>query len=41
LPGDGHNDKVYISAPPGYPEDPETCYLLQKTLYDMPSVARV
>ncbi len=23
LPVDGHNDKVYISAPPGYPEDPD------------------
>ncbi len=23
LPGDGHNGKVYISAPPGYPEDPD------------------
>jgi hypothetical protein len=22
LTGDGHNDKVYISDPPGYPEDP-------------------
>ena len=40
LPGDGHNGKVYISAPPGYPEDPEICYLLQKPLYGMPSAAR-
>jgi hypothetical protein len=36
LPGDGHNGKVYISAPPGYPEDPEVCYLLCKPLYRMP-----
>ena len=40
LPGDGHNVKIYISAPPGYPEDPEVCYLLRKPLYDMPSAAR-
>ncbi len=40
LPGDGHNVKVYISDPPGYPEDPEICYLLQKPLYVMPSAAR-
>jgi hypothetical protein len=39
LPGDGHNGKVYISAPPGYPEDPEIRYLLQKPLYGMPSAA--
>ena len=24
LPGDGYNGKVYISAPPGYDEDPKT-----------------
>jgi hypothetical protein len=41
LTGDDHNDKVYISAPPGYPEDPAICYLLQKPLYGMPSAARV
>jgi hypothetical protein len=40
LPGDGHNGKVYISAPPGYPEDPEICYLLRKPLHGMPSAAR-
>jgi Reverse transcriptase (RNA-dependent DNA polymerase) len=40
LPGDGHNGKVYISAPPGYPEDPDICYLLRKPLYGMPSAAR-
>jgi hypothetical protein len=31
LPGDGHNDKVYISAPPGYPEDPENLLLVPQT----------
>ncbi len=36
LPGDVHNGKVYISAPQGYPEDPEICYLLQKPLYVYP-----
>ncbi len=41
LSGDGHNDKVYISAPPGYPEDLEVCYLLRKPLYGMPSATRV
>jgi hypothetical protein len=41
LSGDGHNGKVYISAPPGYPEDPEICYLFQKPLYGMPSATRV
>jgi hypothetical protein len=40
LPGDGHNGKVYISAPPGHPEDHEICYLLRKPLYGMPSAAR-
>ena len=29
LDGDGKNGKVYISAPPGYPEDPAYCYLLK------------
>ena len=33
LPGDGYNGKVYISAPPGYDEDPEYVYLLLKPLY--------
>ena len=40
LPGDGHNDKVYISAPPGYPKDPEVYYLLRKPLHGMPTEAR-
>ena len=40
LPGDGHNGKVYISAPPGYPEDPDICYLLRKPLYGMSSADR-
>ena len=40
MPGDAHNGKVYISAPPGYPEDPDICYLLRKPLYGMPSAAR-
>jgi hypothetical protein len=40
LTGDGHNDKVYISAPPVYPEDPEVCYFLRKPLYDMSSTSR-
>jgi hypothetical protein len=29
-----------FSAPSGYPEDPEICYLLPKPLYVMPSAAR-
>ncbi len=41
LTGDGHNGKVYISDPPGYPEDPEICYLLHQPLYDMDSVSQV
>ncbi len=41
LPGDDHNVKVYISSPPGYPEDSEICYLLQKPLYVMPSATLV
>jgi hypothetical protein len=40
LDGDGQNGKVYISAPPGYPEDPAYCYLLKRPLYGMPSAAR-
>ena len=32
------NGKVYISAPPGYPEDAAYCYLLKRSLYGMPSV---
>jgi len=37
LPGDGHNGNVYISAPPGYEEDPLNVYYLLKPLYGMPS----
>ena len=33
LPGDGHNGNVYISAPPGYDEDPLYVYRLRKLLY--------
>ena len=40
LPGDGYNGKVYISAPPGYDEDPLYVYLLRKPPYGMPSAAR-
>ena len=40
LPGDGHNGNVYISAPPGYEEDPLDVYRLLKPLYGMPSAAR-
>ena len=40
LPGDGYNGKVYISAPPGYDEDPEHVYLLLGPLYGMQSAAR-
>ena len=36
-PGDGYMGNLYISAPPGFPEDPEYCYRLLKPLYDMPS----
>ena len=39
-PGDGYMGNLYISAPPGYPEDPEYCYRLLKPLYGMPSAAR-
>lgn len=35
--GDGQIGKVYISDQPGYPEDPDYCYLLVRSLYDMPS----
>ncbi len=37
--GDGYMGNLYISAPPGFPEDPEYCYRLLKSLYDMSSVA--
>ena len=42
LPGDsdGHNGKIYISAPPGYEEDPLFVYRPLKPLYGMPSAAR-
>jgi hypothetical protein len=40
LDGDGRNAKVYISAPPGFPEDPDYCYLLKRPLYGMPCAAR-
>ena len=39
-PGDGYMGNLYISAPPGFPEDPEYCYRLLKPLYDIPSAAR-
>jgi len=34
------NDNVYLSAPPGYEEDPLIVYRLVKPLYGMPSAAR-
>ena len=34
------NGNVYISAPPGYEEDPLNVYRLVKPLYGMPSAAR-
>ena len=40
LPGDGYNGKVYISAPPGYDEDPNYVYQLRRPLYGMPRAAR-
>ena len=40
LSGDGHNGKVYISAPPGHEEDPLDVYRLLKPLCEMPSAAR-
>jgi len=40
LPSDGHNGNVYISALPGYEEDPPNVYRLLKPLYGMPSAAR-
>ena len=40
LDGDDQNDKFYISVLPGYPEDTGYCYLLKRTLYDMPNVTR-
>jgi hypothetical protein len=39
-PGDGYMRNLYISAPPGFPEDPAYCYRLLKPLYGMPSAAR-
>ena len=41
LPGDGHNGKVYIFSPPGYDEDLLYVYRLLKSIYCMPSAARV
>jgi hypothetical protein len=38
-PGDDYMANLYISAPPGFPEDPDYYYRLLKPLYDMPSVA--
>jgi hypothetical protein len=32
LQGDGQNGQVYISDPPGYPEDPAYCYLLKRVV---------
>ena len=40
LPGDGYNGKIYISAPPGYDEDPAYVYRLRRPLYGMPSATR-
>jgi hypothetical protein len=40
LPGDGHNGKVYISAPPGFDDDPNYVYQLRRPLYGIPSAAR-
>ena len=40
LDGDGQNGKVYISAPPGFPEDTFYCYILKRPLYGMPSASR-
>ena len=40
-PGDGYMGTLYISAPPGYPEDSAYCYrLLTEPLYGKPSAAR-
>ena len=39
-PDDVCMDNSYISAPPGYPEDPAYCYHLLKPLYGMPSASR-
>ena len=40
-PGDGYMGTIYISAPPGYPEDSAYCYrLLTEPLYGKPSAAR-
>jgi len=33
FPGDGHNGNVYISAPPGYEEDPLNMYRLVNPSY--------
>jgi hypothetical protein len=39
-PDDGHMVNLYISSPPGFPEDPAYCYRLLKPLYGMTSAAR-
>ncbi len=38
--GNGYVGNLYISAPPGFPDDPAYCYRLRKPLYGMPSAAR-
>ncbi len=40
LPGDGHNGKVYISAPPGFDEDSYYVCQLRRPLFGTPSAAR-
>ena len=37
---DGYMGNLYISTPPGFPEDPQYCYRLLKPLYGIPSAAR-
>lgn len=39
-PDDGYLGNLYISAPPGFPEDPAYCYRLRKPFYGMPSADR-
>jgi hypothetical protein len=39
-PGDGHVGNLYISTPPGFPEDPTYCYRLLKPLNGMSSEVR-
>ena len=40
LPGDGRRGRVFIAPPPGYPEDDDIVWQLQKPLYGMPQSAR-